>query len=225
MDDLKTLLGDDLFSQVQEKIGDRQVLLFGKDQKAMIDDGSLIPRYRLDEVTEAKKALESQVAQAAKDLTDLKRVAKGNEELTGKIEELQEAMKAEKAKASETEARMKKAFTLKESLLNAGVADSEARDLLSLKFDLEKIEIGTDGKIKDFETLVKPIKENKVLASMFGGMKKAGQEHAEGDLPDLGEYAKKNPFAKETRNIALQVMLQKEKPDVAARLRAMAQTP
>jgi hypothetical protein len=71
--------------------------------------------------------------------------------------------------------------------------------------------------------MLKPIKENKVFAGMFGETKIEGQTHGQGGSPELGEYAKRNPFAKATLNITEQVMLLKTKPELAEKLRAMAQ--
>jgi phage gp36-like protein len=225
MEDLKKLFGDELYASVSAKIGDKQLLLFEKDEKIVVDDGKLIPKYRLDEVRSASESLKAQVEQYEKDMKVLKKAAEGNTDLVGQIEQLQSAAKTAKAEAEQAEARVRKQFALKEALLNAGVVNADARDLLSHRFDLEKLEIDAAGKIKGFDDALKPVKENKAFAGMFGEVKFAGQEHAEGDLPaaDLGEYGKKNPFAKATLNISEQVKLTKTRPELAAKLKALAQ--
>src|SRR5690606_16778046 len=86
----------------------------------------------------------------------------------------------EKTKLAEREAELKKAFAVKENLLNAGVSDPDARDLLSKKFDLKTIEVLEDGKIKGFDDMIKPIKDNKSFSGFFGQEVIAGQEHAQG---------------------------------------------
>jgi hypothetical protein len=224
MDELKAVLGDDLFTQVVAKIGDKQLFVHDKGTKVLLDDGKLIPKYRLDEVAGTVATQKAQLEQYEKDMRALKKSAEGTPELTAKIEELQGAMKAARAEAEHAETRVRKLFALKEGLLDAGVVDAEARDLLSLRFDVEKLEVGEDGKVKGFAEMVKPYRENKAFVGMFGVTRKAGQQHADGELPDasLGEYGKNNPFAAETRNIAKQVELRRTQPELAARLQALA---
>lgn len=186
MDDLKALLGDDLFAQVQAKLGTKVVFVHEKDQKVLIDDGKMIPKSRLDEVIEQKKGLQERMDQNDKDLKDLKKAAEGNKDLQQQIETLQKSGKDAKDAMEKREAEMKKSFALQKSLLNAGVADEGARDLLARGFDMSKIEVTDDGKIKGFDDLLKPIKENKTLAAMFGREVVAGRTPAEGGTP--GEF-------------------------------------
>jgi uncharacterized phage infection (PIP) family protein YhgE len=116
-EELKKLLGDDLAAEVAEKLGEKELFMHDKTQKVMVDDGSLIPRYRLDEVTEKHKALETQVAQYDKDMKALKKAAEGNTDLTAKIEELQTAMKNQKADADASAQKLAKSFAVKEALI------------------------------------------------------------------------------------------------------------
>jgi len=224
--ELKELIGEELAGQVAAKAGDRQVLVFDKGVKVVIDDGKLIPKYRLDEVIAARDAATALVEQHEKDLKILKKAAEGNTALTQQITELQAVVKASKDEAERTMAQVRKQFALKEALMGAGVVDPDARDLLALKFDVSKIEVGEDGKVKGFDDMLKPIKENKTLASMFGQTVIGGQQHGDGGTPDpsLGEYATKNPFSEKTLNLMEQIKLQRDNPKLAERLRAMAGT-
>jgi hypothetical protein len=188
-DELKKLLGDDLAAQVVAKIGtDKALHLTGKDQKVLVDDGSLIPKYRLEEVTAAKKQLEERVKGMDDDLKVLKKDAAGNAELVGKIEALQtEGKKAAETMRMELDS-IRATFVLKEALMNAGVSDPEARDLLAMKFDGVDIEFDANGKIKGFDDLVKPLKESKTLGSLFGKQVITGQQHQTGGtLTPIGE--------------------------------------
>ena len=225
MEDLKKLLGDALYAQVAEKLGETQVFLHKKDQKVLVDDGQLIPKHRLDEVIQQKKEMEKLVKQGEEDLKELRKAAEGNAQLTRQIETLQEQGKQAKADAEKREADTRKAFALKESLMNAGVGDPEARDLLALKFDASKVELDDKGRVKGFDEMLKPIKENKALAGMFGKEIFEGPRHAEGDPPspvDLSAFGGKNPFARATRNIAQQVEVVKTNPALAEKLKAAA---
>lgn len=168
MDKLLELLGQELFDQVKSKLGDKVVFVHGPEEKVIVDDGkSFIPKSRFDEVNNQKKDLETQVAERDKNISDLKKAAKGNEELTKQIEDLQ----AQNKKASEDyEVRNKeltKSLALKEALFNSGVTDEDSRDLLTNKFDLKNIELDESGKVKNFDTLVKPYKEHQTLKALF----------------------------------------------------------
>ena len=50
MEEIKQLLGDELFNSVTEKLGDKKLL---------IDDGKMIPKSRFDEVNEKKSIIVS----------------------------------------------------------------------------------------------------------------------------------------------------------------------
>ena len=186
MEEIKKLLGDVLYGQIVEKLGDKQLFMYDKGQSVVIDDGKMIPTYRLDEVLEQKKGLQTLLDQGEKDLKSLKKLAEGNTGLTEQIETLQKQGKDAKVAFEQAELQIKKSFALKEALMNAGVVDSEARDLLSLKFDASKIELDDKGKVKGFDDMVKPIKESKVFSGMFGETKLAGQQHGQGGSPEAG---------------------------------------
>ena len=227
MDEIKKLLGDALFAELEAKLAGKQLFLHEKDQKvAVISDGNWIPKGKFDEVNTAKKALETQIEERDKQLSDLKKAAAGNTDLQDQIKSLQDANKEAKQQAEAQAAQMQKSFAVKEHLMNAGVSDPFARDTLALQFDVSKVEIGTDGKIKGFDDMLKPFKENKAFAGMFGEVKHVGADPGAGGTSDplLGEYAGKNPFSKKTLNLALQIELQKTKPDLAAKLKSMAQS-
>jgi hypothetical protein len=172
MEAIKTLLGDELFAQVEGKLA-------GK--KLIFDDGTLIPKHRLDEVIGQRDTFKVLSEQSEKDLKSLKTAARGNEELTAKIESLQEANKAAKSEADANALKLQKSFAVKEALMNAGVKDSEARDLLTIK--LGEVELNADGTVKRFTELLKPIRDNATLAALFGETKHAGQQHSDGDNP------------------------------------------
>lgn len=182
-DELKKLLGDDLYAQVVAKVGaDKALHVFGKDQKVIVDDGSMIPKYRLEELTATKRQLEERVQGMDADLKALKKAAGDNKELAAQIETLQaDHKKATEAAKAEMDS-IRATFVLKEALMNAGVTDPEARDLLAMKFDGMEIEYDATGKIKGFDDLVKPLKDSKTLGSLFGKQVVAGPQHQTGGI-------------------------------------------
>lgn len=155
--DLVSVFGEELAKQIQEKLGDKKIIL---------DDGLMIPKHRFDEETEKNKQLKSQVETYDKQLKDLKKSAEGNEDLTRQIETLQKQNKEIKEGFDKELIKVKKTNAL-EKLLK----DAKHPDLLLSKFELDKIEL--DGeKIKDADNVLKPVKEQ--YPDMFGTVKKQG---------------------------------------------------
>ena len=105
-------------------------------------------------------------------------------------------------------------------MLNSGVEDAEARNLLAPKF--ANIEVDDKGELKGFEEALKPIKENKAFTGMFGKIVITGAEHENGNDSNLGEWSSKNPFSKATFNMTEQIKLRKEQPELAKKLMAAA---
>jgi predicted transcriptional regulator len=215
MEQLKELLGEELYSQLVAKLGDK---------KLVVDDGKLIPKYRLDEVSEKNKSLSEQLQKYEGDLKTLKQTASGNEELTKQISDLQKKMKEQQEEAEAKMIREKKSFALKDALRSAGVQDDDALDVLSKKFDVDKIELDETGKPKGFDDAIKPLKEKPAFSAMFGKKQISGQEHQHGLDPQLGEWAgDKNPFSKKGLNITKQIELKRTNPDLASKLEKLAQ--
>jgi hypothetical protein len=183
MKKLVELLGEDLHKQVIEKLGGVQVFLHDKDQKVLIDDGSYIPKHRFDEVNETNKSLKTQIAKSESDLVELKKAASGNEEFLTKIKTLEADNKKSKEDFEKSELKLKKSLAVKEELLNAGVLDPDARELLLSKFNIDELVVDESGKLKEFETKLKPIKEHKTLSALFGETKIEGTNHKEGLKP------------------------------------------
>lgn len=224
MEKLKELFGEELFNQVKEKLGDKLLFLHEANQKVIVDDGTSIPKYRLDEVIGARDNAQKQIEQYEKEIKELKKNSVGNEELQKQIQTLQDGMKEMKSESEKEQARLKKSLAVKEMLLNNGVEDEQARDLLSKQFDVDKIETDENGKVKHADELLKPIKENKAFTSLFGKVVLEGNEHQNGTDPELGEYAKNNPFSKKTLNLSEQIKLIKDptKKDLVEKLKKLA---
>lgn len=179
MKTLLELLGQELHNQVAAKLGEVQIFLHEKDQKVILDDGKMVPQHRVKELTDKVTSLETQLSKSETDLKELKKSFKDNEALTSKIEELQTENKNAKSELVKRETQLKKELAVKEALMSAGVVDADARDLLLPKFDVNTIELDEAGKVKDFDSKLKPIKENKTLSVLFGEIKFKGTQPAE----------------------------------------------
>lgn len=117
-----------------------------------------IPKYRFDEVNEARKQLEAQLQERDKQLAELKKAVGENEELRKQIEELQ---KANKAQIEEYQNKIRDmAVTTAIKLAVAGQAYDP--DLIATLLDKSKIELDENGNIKGgLEDQLKILKEQK----------------------------------------------------------------
>lgn len=215
MEELKDILGEELHAQVIAKLGDKKVV---------VDTGNFIPKHRFDEKIEEVKSLKALKEKYEADINALKPLVDGNATLSKQVSDMDASLKKMEADTKATQLKVQKAFAVKEALMNAGVENPEARELLSLKFDVDKIELDEKGQPKGFDEALKPMKENTAFKGLFGTKKMKGQEHQEGEVDlSLGEYAKNNPFSKATLNITKQIELKRTNPALYAKLQASAQ--
>ncbi len=243
---LKDILGDFFTPEIETKLNSQPnvgIYIWDKEKDKSLDDKSKLeplPKFRVNEMLETSKAkvtsLESQIETLTnqskdydKQLKDLKKAAEGNTELQSQIQALQDENKEKnsllertKEDFSKNEQKLVKTLKLKEHLLNSEVYDAQARDLLVKNFDIEKLEIGEDGKIKGFDELLKPIKENKTFSGFFGKEIVQGNEHRNGGDAFSKEWESKNPFSSKYFNLSEQIRLKREDPTLASKLEQLA---
>lgn len=163
--DLKEILGEELYSQVKEKLGDKKI---------MVDDGNFIPKDRFNEVNNQKKELKEQVDTLnntlktnSKELEKLKASAEGNEELQKQLQEYQDKfdntqnefatqLTAKEQEWQQREVNNKKAYAMREKLIMEH-ADSKYIDMLMNQIDLNKI-TEDNGKFIGMDDITKEIK-------------------------------------------------------------------
>jgi hypothetical protein len=188
--ELKELVGEELAGKLSAMTDETVKSAITKltTSKLMIGDSkTLIPIHEFNEKNEALKVSKELVRKYETDLEDLKQKAAGSVTLQQQITELQSANKAAKTEFDASQIKLKKTFAVKTALLNAGVNDEEARNLLSLKFDIEKIELDDKGEVKGIVDILKPMKENPSFKGMFGTVRMQGQEHRDG-TSSTGDY-------------------------------------
>jgi protein subunit release factor A len=142
--DLKELLGEELYKQVQEKLGDK---------KLIINDGSYLPKNKFDEKNEEVKLLKEKVTSLEKTTKDTETMLKDNEELKKKFEALQTESK------TQLEAKDKQiSHITKKTALSKALQDKGARypDLLIKELDLDTVELDGES-IKNFDNLYTPL--------------------------------------------------------------------
>lgn len=132
---LKELLGEELYSQVTEKLGDKKI---------MVDDGNFIPKSRFDQVNQAKKELEVQLKDRDTQLADLSKNNKDNENLLNQIKDLQALNKQTTTDYENKINQMQFDYALDGALTNAKSKNNKALkallDMDSIKYQEGKLE-------------------------------------------------------------------------------------
>ena len=201
MEKLKELFGEELYTQIVEKLNGQLLFLHNKDKKVIIDDGSLvkkdgmIPKDRFDQANDQVKSLKKQAEDLTKEIGTLKKSAEGNEELTTKITDLETKLADSKTTFEKESVNTTKRFALRDAL-----RDNEARpeyvDMLQTQIPLDHLVIGDDGKIKSVkasDTDIKPLEEvmksiKETYPDSFGTVTRKGAKIKDGNDPNAEYY-------------------------------------
>jgi hypothetical protein len=143
---LQKLLGEELYKQVMEKVGDNKI--------AIVSDGNWFPKEKFDTVNTENKDLKGQLKDRDKQLKDLETKAQGNEDLQKQIQDLQVE---NKKVADDYQAKLNQQsfdFALKDALTGAKAKNPKAVEALLnkeiIKLDGDKL-LGLDEQLKNLK--------------------------------------------------------------------------
>jgi hypothetical protein len=202
---LKDILGDDLYKQVKEKLGDTEVTVVDPNDP-------MVPKRRLDEVIAERNRYKEMVEERDSQLADLKTWAKDNEVLKAQIAELQAKNKQVTEDYEKQLKDQRFAFAIERA-----VAKADARNVKAVVALLDKTKISLDGEnLLGFDEQVAALKESDPY--LFGVELKGRMPEGTGKPPKEVP----NPWKKETWNLTKQGEITKKDPDLAAKLKAEA---
>lgn len=163
MDKLKELLGEELFGQVKEKIGDKKLFVAEGEE--------FVPQSRLTEMSNQNKELKNQLKERDNQLADLSKKATGNEDLTKQINEL-----TEKNKSMVADYEAKILARERDYALESALRDTGARNIKALRGLLDDSKITfAEGKLSGLNEQVDAIRKSD--AYLFSEVKmKSGNE-------------------------------------------------
>ena len=144
---LKELLGEELYSQVTEKLGDKKI---------MVDDGNFIPKSRFDQVNQAKKELEVQLKDRDTQLAELSKNNKDNENLLNQIKDLQALNKQTTTDYENKINQMQFDYALDGALTNAKSKNNKA---LKALLDMNSIKY-QDGKLEGLQEQIEALQKD-----------------------------------------------------------------
>ena len=146
----KEIFGEELWPKVEEIVKTKGLNLI-LDNK---EKPEYIPKSRFDEVIGSKNELKTQVSEVSAQLEALKKSAKGNEELTKTIEDLQK-------KNGDWEGKYKDSLLTSTIKLEATkIKAKDPGDVIAF-LDKTKLEIADDGTIKGLDEQLKKLQESK----------------------------------------------------------------
>lgn len=165
MDKLKELLGEELYNEVMEKVGDKHKI-------AIVSDGNWIPKDKFDNINTEKNTYKNQIEDLNEELGKLKKKAKGNEDIKATIEDLETDIENKEKEMK----KLRKVAAITPKIYNYNPYDAE--DVLNA-LDLEAIEVkgkevlGLDGQVEAMKEK-KPHWFKEDQPSGTGGSKGAG---------------------------------------------------
>jgi len=145
MSELEKMLGEELYSQVMAKVGDKKIDLLD----------NYIPKSRFNEVNDKVKALIEKVTSYESQVEETTKLLKGNEEYKEKYSTLMESFKKELETKDKEIANIFKKNAVKEALTSEGGKHVE---LLMKDIDFEKLTIDGENKVVGLTEIVTNIK-------------------------------------------------------------------
>jgi len=202
---LKDILGDDLYKQVKEKLGDTEVTVVDSNDP-------MVPKRRLDEVIAERNHYKEQVEERDTQLADLKARAMDNEVLKMQIADLQTKNKQATEEYEKQLKDQRFAFAVERA-----VAKADARNVKAVVSLLDVSKISLDGEnLLGFDEQIAELKKSDPF--LFGVDLKGRTPEGTGKPPQTQE----NPWKKETFNLTKQGEILRNDPDSAARLKTEA---
>jgi len=170
---LKELLGDLYTKEIEEKVGDKKLIV--------LDEGKYIPIDKFNSKLEEVKQQKEQLDEYKKQLKEIEKKAKGNEELENTIKDLRADNEKKDLDYQATIKAKDKDFAIQN-----GIKGEQGKNVKAIKalLDMDKITVDDKG-ITGLSDQLKKLKESD--AYLFGEDKivGTGQHISEGDKTTL----------------------------------------
>lgn len=171
---LEKLLGKDLAEQVQEKIGDKQLIL---------NDGTYIPKQKFDDLNEDKKQIEKQLNEANTKIQELS--GTNTEDLEKQIKEWKEKYETETKSLNEKISKREREYVINELTRDLKFSSNSAKKTFMEELANKKLKI-ENGKMLGFDDYVSSYKETDPEAFIA--------EKEEGKDIEFGDTHKQEPI-------------------------------
>lgn len=216
MDFLKEILGEELYSQVAEKINAHNGAEANKDHQIKLADlgsGEYVGKAKYDALQALLDGKGAELDQANNLIGELKKASKGDATLQSKITDYEGQIQTLQQQLAQTQVES----ALKISLLEAGGADIDYLMFKAQHRDGGKpLELGEDGKIKGVDDLISGLKTQ--CPAQFKQSKPSGVKVEANPLPGSkpAPTLTKEEFSK--MGYQSRLKLKQENPDLYAEM-------
>lgn len=148
MEFLKELLGEEIFAQIETKINEHNGNEANKDKQiklANLGTGEYVSKSKHEALETLLQGKETELTNANTLIAELKKGTKGNEELQGKIT----GYETQVAQLQQQLADSERHYAFEVLLMDAGVADKDAREFLMYKYEKKLKEEGKTLELDD----------------------------------------------------------------------------
>lgn len=189
MEFLKTLLGDALFSQVEEKINAHNSNEANKDKQikiANLGDGRYVSKDKFSSLEAEKGGIQTQLAEAQKLISELKASGKNDENLQKRVSDYE-------SRNAQLEAELQQ--TKIDSAIKVALYGAKASDVDYLLFKLrekgDEIRLDDNGNVRGIEEMITSLKT--LHPNQFEAGTESKRRIDENKLPNHNEDGKGAP--------------------------------
>lgn len=146
---LKELLGEDLYNQVKEKLGDKKELF--------VNDGTYIPKSKFDNLNEEKKKIKEQLDEANTKIEELSKVKA--EDLQKEIDDWKKKYEDDTKALNENIAKREREYIVNNLIRDLNFSSESAKKAFTNELTSKDLKI-EDGKLIGFDDYLSSYKKN-----------------------------------------------------------------
>ena len=173
--DLKEILGEELYNQVKEKIGDKKLL---------VNDGTYIPKNKFDDLNEDKKKIKQQLDDANKKIEELSKI--NAEDLQKEVDNWKTKYEQDTQKLNDDIAKREREYLINDLVRNLNFSSESAKKAFKSELVEKDLKI-EDGKLIGFDDYLSSYKKNDPQAFI------EKKEDSQSAINLGGDHSKKAP--------------------------------
>lgn len=145
---LKEILGEELYSQVKEKIGDKELF---------VNDGTFIPKKKFDDLNEDKKKIQGQLDDANKKIEDLSKL--NAEDLQKEIDDWKQKYEEDTKALNDDIAKREREYLINDLIRDLKFSSESAKKAFKTELSSKDLKI-EDGKLIGFDDYLSSYKKS-----------------------------------------------------------------
>ena len=146
---LKELLGEELYNQVKEKVGE--------DKELFVNDGTYIPKKKFDDLNEDKKKIKQQLDEANTKIEELSKV--NSEDLQKEVDEWKQKYEQDTKALNDDIAKREREYLINDLVRDLNFSSESAKKAFKSELADKDLKI-EDGKLIGFDDYLSSYKKN-----------------------------------------------------------------